>query len=134
MLPIASFVYQLLYFKLVDKNLSIEFHKSQDNYDPDNQVFEISNELKEYLDILSIEKNSNTFLSIPKELKDELYSFNINFSFYDDVKNLFEFVKYQSEKLNPSASFIFNLFVKNEELFLRYFDHIFNYSRNLKVL
>lgn len=125
-LAFASLSYQLLYFKLGNKRMAINEHRDRGHYPSGFYKFEINKKQKEYLEIISLGRKSKSVLNIPDELRNELRSMGMDFTIYDNLSNMFKYVKNQVSKMSKAPKDAMNTFVNDERLFLNYFDFIMN--------
>jgi hypothetical protein len=127
-LNFVSFAYQLLYYKLGNKRMSLNVQREKNLYPTGFYKFDINNKQKEYLEIISLSKEDDPAFLIPINLRKELQKLNIEFTVLKNLIALFNYVKSNTQKLGKSTKDAMNTFINDEKLFITYFDFISKYS------
>jgi hypothetical protein len=120
----ANFAYQLLYFKIGSKRLALNEHRERNLYPTGYLKFDLNSKQKEYLDIISLGKKSSNSFNLSPEVRKELMDLNIEFTVLNNVLDLFNYIKKETQKLGRLKREAMNTFVNDEKLFLTFFDFI----------
>ena len=132
-LLIVSFAYELLYFKKGNKKMALNEHRERNLFPSGYFKFDISKNQREYLDVISFGRESSNIFNLPKQLRNELKVLNLDFTLLDNILNIFNFVKTETQKKPKQIKDCMNSFIQDEDLFLIFFDYISRFAQNMPL-
>lgn len=126
---ISNLVYQLLYFKRGDKQLALNLYRDMNRISSAYYKFDITPEQKEYLEIISLGRNSMNLFNLSKEIREKIKNWEIDDFIFQTAESIFKFVQEEIKTQSKDIRNFLESFVNDYNLFMIYFDYIYRFSQ-----
>lgn len=118
----------MLYWQKADKQSALNIYRDLNKISSEFYKFEMTLEQKEYLSVINLGRPGLNLFNLPKELREKISNWEIDDLIFQTAENLFYFVIEEIKKQPFSIKNYFEEFVKDYDLFMKYFDYIYRFS------